>query len=561
MKYLYLILFISQLGFSQSPYPQGYFRNPIDVTLVLSGTFAELRSNHFHSGLDIKTQQRTGLDIFAAAEGYVSRIKISHFGYGKALYITHPNGYVTVYAHLEKFAPDIEKYIKAKQYEKESYEIEVFPTPEELPINNNQMVAFSGNTGSSGGPHLHFEIRDNAERPINPMLFGLDVKDTKPPVVKAIYAYPKNKKSHVNDVKTRKELRLIPQKNGDYSVEPIEAFGDIGFGVITYDQQDLANNKNGVSNIQTFFNGNKNFEMDFKRFSFDETKHLNRYIDFEVYKTEKSRIQKMFVQSGNALSMLKDVNDDGFIRVEDSTSSLYKIRIRDFKGNETWVNIPIQSKKTKERLEHYEIQPNYYVQANEPFRLEDKNVSVYFPEDTFYDNFHINFAVSSDTLTLHKDVVPLMKNCTISYNIENYSEEDKSKLFIAKLYGYYKRPYYVKTTRQGDFLTARTKSLGTFTLASDTISPTIKPVNFQDGKWLSKSDYLKLKIDDDLSGISNYRATINGKWILMEYDYKKDTLTYSFEDNINSDTENNLKVIVIDNIGNSSTFEATFYRK
>lgn len=561
MKYIFLILFISQFGFSQSPYPQDYFRKPLDITLVLSGTFAELRSNHFHSGLDIKTQQRTGLDVYTAAEGYVSRIKISHFGYGKALYITHPNGYVTVYAHLKKFAPEIEKYIKAKQYEKESYEIEVFPSPEELPITTNQVVALSGNSGSSGGPHLHFEIRDNAERPINPMLFGIDIKDSKQPVVKAIYAYPKNRKSHVNEVKIRKELRLIPLKNGDYKVEPIEAFGDVGFGIISYDQQDLARNKNGVSNIQTFFNGNKNFEMDFKRFSFDETKHLNRYIDFEIFKTEKSRVQKLFVQPGNSLSMLRDISDDGYIHIEDSTSSVYKIRIRDFKNNETWVNIPIQGKKAKEKLENYELQPNYYVQANESLRLEDKNVSVYFPENTFYDNFHINFAVSSDTLTLHKDVVPLMKNCTISYNIENYSEEDKSKLFIAKLYGYYKRPYYVRTSRQGDYLTARTKSLGTFTLATDTTSPTIKALNFQDGKWLSKSEYLKLKIDDDLSGISNYRATINGKWILMEYDYKKDTLTYHFEDNVILESENNLKVIVIDNIGNSSTFEATFYRK
>ena len=162
----------------------------------------------------------------------------------------------------------------------------------ELPIQTDEIVAFSGNSGSSGGPHLHFEIRDNAERPINPMLFGIDIKDNKRPVVSAIYAYPKNRKSHVNDVKTKKELRLIPNKNGDYSVEPIEAFGEIGFGVVSYDQQDLAHNKNGVSNIQTFFNGNKNYEMDFKRFSFDETKHLNRFIDFEIYKTEKSRVQK-----------------------------------------------------------------------------------------------------------------------------------------------------------------------------------------------------------------------------------------------------------------------------
>ncbi|NRA93503.1 MAG: M23 family metallopeptidase [Psychroserpens sp.] len=561
MKYLIILFLLPGFCMAQTIYPQDYFQVPLEIPVVLSGTFAELRSNHFHSGLDIKTQQRTGLDIFAAAEGYVSRIKVSHFGYGKALYITHPNGYVTVYAHLKKFAPKIESYIKAHQYEKESYEVEVFPGPDELPITMKELVAISGNSGSSGGPHLHFEIRDNAERPINPMLFGIQVKDTKRPAVKGLYAYPKNRQSHVNQNKKRVELRLIPQKNGDFNVEPIESIGDIGFGVISDDQQDLAYNKNGVSNIQTFFNGNKNFEMDFKRFSFDETKHINRYIDFETYKTKKTRIQKLFVQSGNSLSMLKDVVDNGFVKVEDSTASVYKIRIRDFNGNETWVNIPIKGTKAKEKLEAYDLKPNYFVQANNSLRLEDKHVAVYFPENTFYDDFHIDFAVRGDTLKLHKDVIPLMKNYSISYNIENYSEADKEKLFIAKLYGYYKRPGYVKTTRQGDFLTARTKSLGTFTLATDTIAPTIKPLNFQDGKWISKANNLKVKIEDDLSGIANYRGTINGKWILMEYDYKKDTLTYDFEDNIISETENNLKVIVIDNLGNSSTFEATFFRK
>jgi murein DD-endopeptidase MepM/ murein hydrolase activator NlpD len=151
-----LFLFIIQFSIAQTPYPQDYFRNPLDVTLVLSGTFAELRSNHFHSGLDIKTQQRVGLNVYAAAEGYVSRIKISHFGYGKALYITHPNGYTSVYAHLNKFAPKIEAYIKKLQYEQETFEIELFPEVSTLPIQSDEIVAYSGNTGGSGGPHLHF---------------------------------------------------------------------------------------------------------------------------------------------------------------------------------------------------------------------------------------------------------------------------------------------------------------------------------------------------------------------------------------------------------------------
>jgi len=561
MKYLFAFIFISQFSFAQSPYPQDYFRNPLDVTLVLSGTFAELRSNHFHSGLDIKTQQRTGLKVYAAAQGYVSRIKVSHFGYGKALYITHPNGYVSVYAHLDKFSPEIQKYIKACQYEKESYEVEMFPSPDELIIETDQVVAFSGNTGSSGGPHLHFEIRDNEERPINPMLFGMDIKDSKPPFISAVYAYPKNRNSHIDDTKKRKELRLIPHKNGDYSTEPIYALGDIGFGVVSNDQQDFANNKNGLSNIQSFYNGNKTFEMDFKRFTFAESKHINRFIDYEIYKEKKDRIQKLFVQSGNTLSMLKNVNNQGYIKVEDSTSSVYKVRLVDFKGNESWLSIPVIGKPAKEILEAPELKPSTYILANQVNELEKENVTVYFPTQTFYEDFQIDFNVRNDSLKLHKDVVPLMKSFTIKYDISHYADEDKDKLFIAKLYGYYQNASYISTKRIGDMLSARTKTMGNFALARDTVSPTIRPVNFQNKKWLSKENYLKVKIADDLSGISNYRATINGKWILMEYDYKKDTLTYDFEDNINSETENNLKIIVTDNVGNSATFEATFFRK
>ncbi|MGK0429955.1 MAG: hypothetical protein ACJARX_001627, partial [Psychroserpens sp.] len=406
MKYTLLLLFCFTLSFSQSPYPQDYFRSPLDVTVVLSGTFAELRSNHFHSGLDIKTQQRIGLNVYGVAQGYVSRIKISHYGYGKALYITHPNGYVSVYAHLSKFSPRIEKYIKTCQYNKESYEVEVFPSQEELPISVDEIVAFSGNSGSSGGPHLHFEIRDNEERPINPLLFGYDIKDTKAPVLTSVYAYPKNKKSHVNDIKKRIELRLIPNKNGNYSTAPIEAYGDIGFGIVSYDQQDLGYNKNGLSNIQSFYNGNKTFEMDFKRFSFAESKHINRYIDYEVYKEEKSRIQKLFVQSGNTLSMLKDVDANGYVIIEDSTNTVYKVRLRDFGGNESWLSIPIKGKPAKEILEAPDLKPNTYILANQANELEQDNVSVYFPKNTFYDDFHIDFSVLNDTLKLHKNTIP-----------------------------------------------------------------------------------------------------------------------------------------------------------
>lgn len=552
-----LLLFSVSLN-SQSIYPQDYFSSPLDIPLVLSGTFAELRSNHFHSGMDIKTQQRTGLKVKAAADGYVSRIKISKYGYGKALYVTHPNGYTTVYAHLSKFSPEIESYIKKLQYQKESYEVETFPKPDELLVTKGNLVAYSGNSGGSGGPHLHFEIRDNAERPINPMLFGINIKDSKLPTVTSIYAYPLDENSHVNNSNQKQNLRLIPLKNGDYVVKNVNAFGKIGFGITTWDRQDLAANKNGVYNIQTFVNGSKNFELDFKRFSFDETKHINQLIDYNHFKTNRQRIQKLF-RINNPLSIYKETYKEGVLTVEDSTYSVYKIKVSDFKNNTSWVTISVKGEKNTTTPVSQKTKTPYYIYADKNTTLKEKSISVDIFPDSFYEDFYMDFQVNADTLKLHKDVVPLKKSIKIAYDISKYNAEDKNKLFIARLSGYKKTPYYSFTKREGDTLTTYTKRLGTFALASDNEKPTITPINFKKGQWLSKYRYLKIKMDDDLSGISNYRATVNGKWILMEY--YKGTYTYDFNDGIVTDTKNNLKVIVTDNVGNSSTFETTFYRK
>lgn len=562
MRLILFVLFISSslLG-AQNNYPQDYFSSPLEVPLILSGTFAELRSNHFHSGLDIKTQQRVGLKVKAIANGYVSRIKISHFGYGKALYITHPNGYTSVYGHLQKFSPEIEAYIKKHQYEKESYQIELFPSAATLPITKDSLIAYSGNSGGSGGPHLHFEIRDKAERPMNPMLFGINVEDNIAPIIKSIYAYPIDANSFVNKSNTKQKLNLIPIENGNYVIKNMEAYGHIGFGVETNDRQDLAANSNGVYNIQTLVNGNKNFEIDFKRFSFDETKHINQLIDYEIYTTKKQRIQKLF-KKNNPLSLLKPVLNNGFLNIEDSTYSVYKIRVADYKNNESWVTINIKGTKNSitETPEHKETTP-YFIKTDQTVNLKKENIAVNFYKDTFYDDFYLDFEVKNDTLTLHKNTIAAKKSFNIAFDISKYNDEDKQKLYIARLIGYNKYPIYSNTKRKGNLLTTNTKILGTYTLATDNTKPTILPINFKNGQWLSKYRYLKIKIDDKDSGISNYRATVNGKWILMEYDYKTKTLTHDFNDGLITDTKNNLKVIVTDNVGNNSTFETLFYRK
>ncbi|MDX1774448.1 M23 family metallopeptidase [Oceanihabitans sediminis] len=562
MRILFILLFYStSLSFAQEKYPTDYFAPPLDITLIASGTFGELRSNHFHSGLDIKTQQRQGLKVYASAEGYVSRIKISHFGYGKALYITHPNGYTTVYGHLQKFSDEIEAYVKKRQYEEESFEIELFPNSDEITVNKEEVIAYSGNTGGSGGPHLHFEIRDNQERPMNPLLFGLDIKDTTKPIITEVYAYPIGKDAHVNKSRNKQKLRLIDDRNGGYTVENIEAYGKIGFAIASIDRQDLAANKNGVYNIQTRFNGNLLFELDFKRFSFSETRHLNRLIDYEHYQTKKQRLQKLFVQPNNPLSMYKNVVDDGYVVVEDSTSSVYKVRVSDLKNNEAWLQINIKGVKTDVVEPADEKTSPYYIFDNQEQSLKLDRVSVDIPRNTFYDDFFIDFNVKNDTLTLHKDIIPAMKYFDISYNLSGYKTEDINKLYIARLVGYNDYPLYSNTKRRGSILTTSTRTLGKYALAVDTTPPTITPINFTKGKWLSKYRFLKIKIEDKESGISNYRATINGKWILTEYDYKTKTLTYDFNDAVSIETKNILKVIVTDNVGNNSTFETMFYRK
>ena len=561
MRYiLSLFLVFSCFLDAQNNYPQDYFSEPLDIPLVLSGTFAELRSNHFHSGLDIKTQQRTGLKVNASARGFVSRIKVSHYGYGKALYITHPNGYTTVYAHLQKFSPNIEAYVKKHQYRKETYEIELFPKAEDLSILKGALVAYSGNSGGSGGPHLHFEIRDKQERPINPMLFGFDIKDTSTPVIKSVYVYPLDKNSIINASNVKQKLRLTPLKNGDYTAESIEAIGNIGFGIGTYDRQVLAANSNGVYNIRTIINGSRNFEIDFKRFSFDETKHINQLIDYEHFSAKKQRIQKLF-RKNNPLSLFKSTLNDGVIKVEDSTYSIYKIRVADYKNNESWVTVHIKGAKNNTvKLKEEKVTP-YFIRANQTTDLKEGIVSVDFYKDTFYDDFYLDFEVKNDTLKLHKDVKAAKKNFTITYDISKYSNEDKNKLYIARLVGYKNYASYTYTKRKDHLLIAKTKKLGTYALAMDNLKPTISSVNFKSKQWLSKYRFLKVKIDDEDSGISNYRATINGKWILMEYDYKTKTLTHDFNDSVITDTKNNLKVIVTDNVGNNSTFETLFYRK
>ncbi len=547
-------------SFGQSGLPKDYFIHPLDIPMVISGTFGELRSNHFHSGLDMKTKGEEGLDVYAAASGRVSRIKVSHRGYGKALYIAHPNGYTTVYAHLKKFSPEIEAYVKKRQYAKESYEIELFPKSGSLLVKQGDLVAYSGNTGGSSGPHLHFEIRDPKSRPMNPLSFGIDVKDSRKPIVNSLWAYPLDKNGHINGAQKPVRLQLTRQDDGTFTSEKINALGKIGFGVSTIDKQDLAENSNGVYEIKTSINGEENLRMEMNRFSFSETRYANRLIDYGYYKKNRSRISKLFVEKNNPLTVYKDKINNGFLSIKDSLSYKYSIAIRDYHNNTTQIDVPILGKIIDPITKKEINKTANYAKYNENYTFSSGIVDVFIPKGSLYDNTYLDISVQGETAKIHTSRTPLHKNMTIAFDVSNYTTEDKKKLYIGRVLSASSNSYS-NTYKKDNRFSIRTRTFGTYSLFSDHQKPTIVPINVGNKKWISSANYLKVKINDAQSGVKSYRGTINGKFILLEYDYKTGMLIYDFNDGINTDSENNFKLVVLDNVGNKAVYETTFYRK
>lgn len=554
-------LIYSVSGFGQEKYPQGAFRSPLDIPLVLAGTFGELRSNHFHSGIDIKTQQRQGIPIYAIGDGSVTRIKVSLWGYGKVLYVAHPNGYTSVYGHLQKFSPEIEAYIKKVQYQKKSFEVEVFPDYGDVKVEKGKVIAYSGNTGGSSGPHLHFEIRSSVtERPTNPLMYGLEVRDATNPILDKLFAYPLSSDSQVNQSAEKVEIKFNKQKDGTFLADAVMAAGTIGFGFIGYDRQDLAANKNGLYSVQQSVNGKVYTNYDFETFSFSETRYINTLVDYNHYGKYRQKIQQCFKVPGNRLSIYNTLYNDGKIVVREGLSYNVEILIKDLAGNQARVMIPVEGKRGAIKIEKAVNKTEDYVIAKKPNNFDLDGAKVYFPSNTFYNDFYIDLKKGKDTVTIHNSRIPAHRNFTITFDVSQYSKDEREQLFIARL-NKKLEPDYVSTYKRGTTFTTRTRNLGTYTLARDTVAPKIIPKNFKEKQWLNNYKYLSLKIGDDLSGVDTYSATINGEWILMEYEPKTSTLTYNFDDKIFDITQCELKVIVADNVGNSTTFISSFYRK
>ncbi len=561
MRLFALLLFFTTFTFAQNPYPQDYFRSPMDLPVHPSGTFGELRGNHFHSGLDFRTKQKEGFPVYAAADGYVSRIKVSSYGYGLALYIDHPNGYTTVYGHLQKYSPKLDDYIRAKQYEKQSFEIELFPKAGEIPITKGELVALSGNSGGSGGPHLHFEYRDTkTEMIINPLLFGLDkkMKDTKAPAIHGLMAYPLSDDAVVNETRKAYLLNLKLQKDGTYIADKIYAKGKIGFSISATDKSTGSMGNNGIYKAESFYNGSPGFSYKFDAFAFDESRYINNFIDYPHYYATGQRFQKLFIKTPYNLSIVRNNKTNGQFDIVPGEVKNFRIEVSDFHGNKVIVNGSIEySDKPATVNEPKKITP-YLVKAGHDHNYSNGNVSVFVPANAFYEDFYLDFRVIDSVLYLHNPTVPVHTHVEISFDVTGMTKEVLQKTFIG---GFTDRKMTYNQSRLEDGkLVAKVRSLGNFKLMQDTKPPKIYGIDFEEGKWLSEKSGFSVKISDDLAGIATYDAWLNGKWALMHYDYKTKTLRHNFSDGIVAEGRNDLKIAVTDNVGNSATFETHFYR-
>ena len=548
-------------------YPKGIFVSPVKIPLYLSGTFGELRSNHFHSGIDIKTQGTEGHDIVAVADGYVSRIKIGAGGFGHALYINHQNGYQSVYAHLQRFNAEIGAYVKNAQYNAESFEIELFPEAGQFQYAQGELIAYSGNSGSSGGPHLHFEIRDAATaKPINPLLFGFNVEDTRHPLISGLGVYDQEG-FHYDQEATK--YKVIAKGNGRYKLAndtvEVESYHP-KFILRTYDKLNGANNMNGVYRISGTIDGASFYEFNTHTFAFDETRYLNAHIDYREKKKNKSNYNQCFHLPGNALSMYDRTQGSGWVDLFDHQTKKVEFVVEDVAGNTSTLQfyikrIPVDN----ENLETISCQQ--FLDRNVDNQFEYDGFRISLPAGSLYDNICFRYEQSdlkagnifSKVHSVCNPYIPVHRyfNVYLKPN-EKLKEEYKSKAIVV-----YKNERGGLSNKggtwEGDWLKGRAREFGQYFVSIDTIKPKVTPINIYSGKNIGKQSTIAMRISDNLSGISSYRATVDDEWILMDYDRKRSRLTYTMDDRFPYG-KHAFKLLVLDDVGNKTEYKAELTR-
>ena len=549
------------------------FHQPLDLPTLLSGTFAELRANHFHSGIDFRTQGTTGHKVYACEQGYVSRISVASGGFGNALYITHPNGYTTVYGHLDAFNDEITAYLRQQQYQQERFAVNLYPDSARLPVKRGDVVAFSGNTGGSAGPHLHLDVRDTkTEETINPLLFGFGVKDNIAPVMRQLAVYPIGTGSTVNGSVDRLIFNL--EKVGkSYRIvgnQRLSVVGKVAFGIDAYDQTNGSANRCGPYRIRLWADSAKVFSQTMDRFSFDESRYINSLIDYPYYMSNKVRFNRMYIEPNNRLSVYDRQVDRGIISFPDSGNHQALVVVSDLHGNSSRLdfifNYSPDVKPTSWLFSDSMTFPNLLAgMCQRELKYAQQGIRVVIPANALYDDIRFTCTVSaqpeglySKAYKIYDPATPLHKAMTVEITADSLPARLSEKALVVQIEPSGRRSSAGGTYRDG-VVSANLSVFGEFAIGVDTVPPRITSLNIKNGANMRGVNGIRFKIKDDFSGVNTYNGWIDGNWALFEYDAKNDLLYYNFDaKRLTKNTLHTLELKVTDSKGNIAEYMAQF---
>lgn len=562
MKIFYhLMLFVCFINTgivqAQNNYPQNYFRNPLNIPMQLAANFGAIRTNHFHMGLDLRTNSQENLAVLAAAEGYVSRIKVERYGFGNAIYITHPNGYTTVYAHLNKYFNTLDEYVKEKQYKDEKWEQDITFQSGQFPVEKGQQIALSGNTGGSAGPHLHFEIRDTkTEECLNPLLFGFAIPDNIAPIISGLYWYDRRFSTYepgANAIAVRKT-------GSGYSADVIRVNSPlISFGVKAVDKANKGFNL-GIYQAELLMDGKLIYSFKIDKIHYDDTRYINGCIDYTKFIRDKMGIQHLADLPGMKLQNYSILNLTGVINLQDEEVHTIEMVLKDTKGNTSRLTTKVQLNKTSDKVPS----TGKTVTPNEGKTITTENTEIGFSKNAVYDAVNFNAYEKPDTdqnvvsnsIVLQSPYIPVQDEYTLKIKPNRkLTNSEKDKAVILLDYGSDKT--VVKVKWNDDWAEGKFNRLGTAKLLIDNSSPSVSS-GWAEGALVNTGSLL-LKGITKTGDIVSFRAELDGKW--LRFARVKDNFVYTFDEKCPKGSgSHTLKVTTSNTAGNTNIQTFTFRR-